>query len=70
MIDSELALQKLIEGNKQFVAATADAEVAEIKTTLKRASIQEGQKPFAIILGCSDSRVPAELVFNLSLIHI
>ncbi len=67
MIDSELALQKLIEGNKQFVAATAGAEVAEIKTTLKRASIQEGQKPFAIILGCSDSRVPAELVFNCGL---
>ncbi len=64
-MNADLALQKLIEGNQRYVSATTDG--AELTTTIKRASADEGQKPFAVILGCSDSRVPAELVFHRGL---
>lgn len=59
------ALKRLIEGNKRFVdgqSATTDAEHPE-----RRNALVGGQTPFAIILGCSDSRVPAELVFDQGL---
>jgi carbonic anhydrase len=40
---------------------------ATISAALQRNSLLDGQNPFAIILGCSDSRVPAELVFDQGL---
>lgn len=62
---ADQALQKLIDGNADYVEATSDG--GHLVTELSRdASIFE-QKPFAIILGCSDSRVPAELVFDQGL---
>ena len=64
-MNPDQALQKLIDGNKHFVNATAGNE--EITTSIKRASIHETQTPFAVVLGCSDSRVPAELVFHCGL---
>lgn len=56
------ALQRLQEGNRQFVAGNYNAadHVAELKLTAANA----GQQPFAVVLGCSDSRVPVEIVFN------
>jgi carbonic anhydrase len=56
------ALRRLQEGNRQFVAGNYNAaeHVAELKWTPDNA----GQLPFAVVLGCSDSRVPVEIVFN------
>src|SRR5437764_13604146 len=56
------ALRRLQEGNRRFVASLADTPPALNQT--RRLALVEGQQPFAIILGCSDSRVPAELVFG------
>jgi len=64
-MNSDLALQKLMEGNKRYVAATENG--SELTMTAKRQDVCKGQKPFAVILGCSDSRVPAELVFHQGL---
>jgi carbonic anhydrase len=58
------ALARLREGNRRFVAGqTATAGLAN---NARRSALVAGQEPFAIILGCSDSRVPAELVFDQS----
>jgi carbonic anhydrase len=65
MITAVEALNKLKEGNQRFVSG-----VRSIDTMMKqmpRADFAEGQAPFAIILGCSDSRVPAEIVFDQGL---
>jgi carbonic anhydrase len=65
MIPSSEALQRLREGNARFVAETRRSH-AHIGET-RRIEVAEGQEPFAIILGCSDSRVPAELIFDQGL---
>lgn len=65
MITAAEALNKLKEGNQRFVSG-----VRSIDTLMKqmpRADFAGGQAPFAIILGCSDSRVPAEIVFDQGL---
>src|SRR5207245_1167386 len=49
----------------RFVASMADTAPALNQT--RRHALAEGQEPFAIVLGCSDSRVPAELVFDQGL---
>ena len=59
------ALKKLQDGNKNYVEATSDGR--HLRTDLSRDGSILKQKPFAIILGCSDSRVPAELVFDQGL---
>src|SRR5947209_19468840 len=59
MITATEALTRLRDGNRRFV------EAAAIGNQGHRASLAAGQEPFAIVLGCSDSRVPAELVFDL-----
>src|SRR5881275_249446 len=56
------ALLRLREGNRRFVASMAHTAPALSQT--RRLALAEGQQPFAIVLGCSDSRVPAELVFG------
>src|SRR5262249_53906518 len=58
------ALQALIDGNQQFVLATQRAGGRGIERRLELAG---GQNPFAIILGCADSRVPPEIVFDTGL---
>jgi carbonic anhydrase len=63
MISAAEALARLREGNRRFVASIRDP-TASIDAEL-RARLAAGQEPFAIVLGCSDSRVPAELVFDL-----
>lgn len=56
-------LKKLIEGNQRFMRGEAHFRTV-CKETL--AELAKGQQPFATILGCSDSRVPPELIFDAS----
>jgi carbonic anhydrase len=64
MMSAREALKLLKEGNKRFVADRGrDAPIGQTR----RAELTERQEPFAIVLGCSDSRVPAELVFDQGL---
>ena len=62
MISASEALARLRAGNRQFVASRVDPAMA-LNRTSGLAPV-DGQAPFAIVLGCSDSRVPAELVFG------
>ena len=62
MITAREALNRLQEGNQRFVANKPAA--LGLSTEAKRAALVSGQEPFAIVLGCSDSRVPAELIFD------
>jgi carbonic anhydrase len=64
MVSALAALDRLREGNRRFVANTHGAEA---KTPLRPVQVADGQEPFAIILGCSDSRVPPEIIFNQGL---
>ena len=64
-MDAITALERLREGNRRFVAGTPTA--TNIPIHARRSEIADGQEPFAIILGCSDSRVPAEMVFDQGL---
>lgn len=59
------ALKRLQEGNRRFVANERSSET--VLGQSRRAELAGGQEPFAIILGCSDSRVPAEIVFDQGL---
>ncbi len=62
MLDALQALNRLREGNRRF--ATNEAVGPLGSSSARRAGLVAGQEPFAIILGCSDSRAPAELVFD------
>lgn len=62
MISAAAALARLREGNHRFVQD--QSETANASHRVRRAELVGGQQPFAIVLGCSDSRVPAELVFD------
>lgn len=59
------ALERLREGNRRFVADTREHGAAT--GSARRHELATGQEPFAILLGCSDSRVPAEIVFDQGL---
>lgn len=62
MISALDALARLREGNRRFVQNQPSASSS--LSSARRAALVAGQEPFAIVLGCSDSRVPAELVFD------
>jgi carbonic anhydrase len=64
MIPAAEALSRLREGNGRFVASQG---MREPLTHSQRAQLANAQQPFAVILGCSDARVPAELVFDQGL---
>ena len=65
MISAREALERLREGNRRFVANVRTRDTVASRT--HRSELAAGQEPFAIILGCSDSRVPAEIVFDQGL---
>jgi carbonic anhydrase len=65
MVSAVEALDRLREGNARF-AANMGSSGALISDS-QRVALASGQQPFAIILGCSDSRVPAEIVFDQGL---
>ena len=66
MISTIEALERLREGNRRFVSDVRMRDIAATGQT-RRAELAATQEPFAIILGCSDSRVPAEIVFDQGL---
>jgi carbonic anhydrase len=65
MISAGEALERLREGNREFASAARLRETMLSSAAL--AGLPSDQAPFAIILGCSDSRVPAEIIFNQGL---
>ncbi|HYK42621.1 MAG TPA: carbonic anhydrase [Thermoanaerobaculia bacterium] len=65
MLAARDALERLREGNRRFAASLSVS--GETPSHVRRAELVAGQEPFAIILGCSDSRVPSEIVFDQGL---
>ena len=65
MITAKEALERLREGNRRFVSGTRTSDT--FVSHSRRAELAEEQHPYAIILGCSDARVPAEIVFDQGL---
>lgn len=65
MIRSKKALQQLKDGNTRFVEGKSVA--SSLATESRRNELVDGQHPSAIILGCSDSRAPAEIIFDQGL---
>jgi carbonic anhydrase len=59
------ALERLKEGNKRYVSGAVESPRSPDHA--QRESLAKNQSPFAIIHGCSDSRVPAEMVFDQGL---
>jgi carbonic anhydrase len=64
-VPAQEALARLKEGNQRFVSGVRSLDALLSHT--KRAELAAEQHPFAIVLGCSDSRVPAEIVFDQGL---
>ena len=65
MISAIEALERLREGNRRFVSGVSSRRAATFAE--RRAKLAVGQEPFAIVLGCSDSRVPPEIIFDQGL---
>jgi len=65
VISATEALERLRRGNLRFVSDARSPDTLASQT--RRRELASGQEPFAIILGCSDSRVPAEIVFDQGL---
>jgi carbonic anhydrase len=65
MISAQEALQRLREGNQRYVEETRSSDT--LTGRVRRRAVAESQEPFAVILGCSDSRVPAEIIFDQGL---
>lgn len=62
MIPALEAIERLRDGNRRFVSG-----IENDTSSTRRFALTQDQKPFAIVLGCSDSRVPAEIVFDQGL---
>jgi carbonic anhydrase len=65
MIPAREALERLREGNRRFASDAGTLD--RLTSPMRRNELTAGQEPFAIVLGCSDSRVPAEIVFDQGL---
>ena len=65
MVSAVEALERLREGNARFASNIGSS--GPLLSHSQRAALASGQQPFAIILGCSDSRVPAEIIFDQGL---
>jgi carbonic anhydrase len=65
MIPADEALSRLREGNRRFVHDLKSPH--QFLNQVRRAELPKVQEPFAIILGCSDARVPAEIIFDQGL---
>ena len=65
MVSAREGLRRLREGNQRFASNLRALDTFVSHT--RRAELAAGQQPFAIVLGCSDSRVPAEIVFDQGL---
>jgi carbonic anhydrase len=65
MISGREALERLQEGNRRYAAGLNES--SGFMTRSSHQDLLEGQNPFAVILGCSDSRAPVEMVFDQGL---
>lgn len=59
--DPRIGLKKLMGGNRRFVEGKS---IRPRQDSLAIHSVENGQKPYAVIVGCSDSRVPNEIIFD------
>lgn len=62
-LTADEALARLVEGNRRFASNVRSIE----SLTYNREGLEAGQSPFAVVLGCSDSRSPAETIFDQGL---
>lgn len=62
--NADKALQKLVEGNSRY---TSSKLVHPNQSGERRSEVSKGQQPFAVIVGCSDSRIPPEIIFDQGL---
>jgi len=65
MISAREALERLRAGNRRFVSDVRSRDTLTSQT--RRSELAAGQEPFAIIVGCADSRVPPEIIFDQGL---
>jgi len=65
MISAVDALERLREGNRRFVAGATNNDNSISQA--RRAELVDGQNPFAVVIACSDSRVPVEMLFDQGL---
>lgn len=63
-VSADQALQKLMDGNKRYTEAKLKHPDQD---SVRRAEVVKGQHPYAIIIGCADSRVPPEIIFDQGL---
>lgn len=66
MVPAKEALELLREGNKRFVKSVRSYET-KLSSHARRFELAQEQMPLAVVLGCSDARVPAEIVFDQGL---
>jgi len=59
-VSADIALERLREGNERF----AEGHPKRHFSAAERAKLVEGQRPWAVIVGCADSRVPVEVLFD------
>ncbi len=64
MLSADDAIDRLLTGNKRYIS---QKQIHPNQTLKRRAELCQGQFPFAVILGCSDSRIPPELIFDQGL---
>jgi carbonic anhydrase len=64
-LTAQEVLTRLREGNQRFASNVRSLD--SMLSHTRRAELADGQRPIAIVLGCSDSRVPAEIVFDQGL---
>jgi carbonic anhydrase len=62
--EADQALKTLTDGNKRYASLKQKHPNQGLK---RRAEVSKGQKPFAVIVGCSDSRIPPEILFDQGL---
>lgn len=62
--NGDRALERLLAGNRRYMSLR---QRRPNQTSERRAELKDGQEPFAVILGCSDSRVPPEMIFDQGL---
>lgn len=67
MISAREALERLRQGNSRFVSGVRGGDILASRSRPIELPSDREQAPFGIILGCSDSRVPAEIVFDQGL---
>lgn len=63
-VSPDAAMKMLVDGNARFVEGKAETKSLGVE---RRKELSKGQHPFAIVLSCSDSRVPPEHIFNQGL---